>query len=136
MTPWELRERVAQLRDNWNLLRAQVIGRKMQARTDINPAAQQAVILGYGNFRKWYQEIQDKPFKEMFGLFESQYIDKRKKYEAIRKRALRALPKSETMKAESTPEPDTPLGTKISGVLILALGVVLFMMARPERSEA
>lgn len=102
MTPGELRQAVNELRDNWNALRNQLIGRAVTPRRDVPAAVITEAQQGYDAFRRFYAKISKGFLREMFGMYQGELQAHLRNYQRIHRmaaKALKRLPKKETLKA-------------------------------------
>lgn len=104
MTPGELRAGVEELRDNWNTLANQVLGRGIAPRADLPKDFTSMVLKKKQEFRKWYDRISKAFLREMFGTYGDEFQWQIAQYQGVWEVARTILKKhsqKETLKAPS-----------------------------------
>lgn len=136
MTPGELRRGVEELRDNWNVLRAQVLGRGIAPRADLPKAVTDQVLEFYSSFRRWYESLVKSFLTEMFGMYQREFQVQLRRYETAREisnKALSSLPKREKLKAPGMQEfKDEPTISPWL-IAIVAVGAAVYFWRRSEK---
>lgn len=136
MTPAELRRGLEELRDNWNLLRNQVLGRSVTPRPDLPEKVTKMVGEYFNSFRRWYDSIRTDFLSEMFGMYNREFQVQLGRYHealAVSQKALKDLPTGEKLKAPSMQEfKDTSSMTPWI-IAIAALGVAVYFWQRSKQ---
>lgn len=133
MTPGRLRSATEALRDNWNTLRNQVLGRGITPRKDLPKKLTDMVGQEFLNFRRWYDSIRDDLFSEMFGAYQREYQVQLENYQrvwALSRKALEKSPKGEKLKAQGLQEFHDPATLSPWAIAAIALGIGLIMWSR------
>lgn len=136
MTPSELRRGTEELRDAWNLLRNQILGRSVKPRTDLPESVTALVSEYFGDFRRWYDAISKAFLSEMFGLYNSEFQKHLKRYQEARQislQALRKLPTGETLKAPDLSEHKDTGGLSPWVFALVAAGFAFYFWQRSKQ---
>lgn len=91
MTPWELRKATDDLRDAWNELHAQVVGRSMTGRAEMSDALKNEIAAARSGFRQWYDGLIGRPLEEAFGLYSAEYQNQLAIYRKVAAKSAQSL---------------------------------------------
>lgn len=133
MTPGRLRAATEALRDEWNTLANQVLGRGITPRKDLPKELTDLVLKEHNNFRRWYKSISEDILSEMFGAYSREYQVQLAKYQGVWEVARMVLQKSPTqekLKAAGLSEFHDPATLSPWVIAAIALGIGLFMWSK------
>lgn len=129
MLPADLRNTTELLRDNWNRLNGQILGRGISPRSDIPKKVIDAVGEKYQAFRQWYDSLDFAT--EMFGDYETPLNHYVAEYQKARNLVTGSLPASERQKFISLEKPFEPsLMNTIIGVAVIGFLAVILLRNR------
>ena len=127
----EFQRGIAELRDGWNALRNQVVGRGTRPRKDVSKAVVGKIESDYAIFRRWYADLGPAiPGTHMAG-----YQRELARYQAARQLAENKLPKGEVPQApdlETWVETESTPWWKV-GVVLIAGGLAGWLISRGLR---
>jgi hypothetical protein len=93
VNPWELRTATDSLRDSWNELHAQVVGKGVTGREGITDQMKNEVAVARTHFRSWYDGLLDRPIEEALGLYNAEFQGQLRAYRAVADKTSKALKK-------------------------------------------
>lgn len=126
MTPWELRKATDDLRDAWNDLNAQVVGKGVKGRADVSDDLKNEIAASVTAFRSWYEGLIGRPLEEALGLYSDEFQNQLAVYRRV---AAKSVAKLKTLKESPKFKPlaewvERPSGLGFSSGVVVTLGLL------------